>query len=40
MPDNDLITFYKTEFHKEWNMAWKNGINLTAKDIRARLGLK
>jgi hypothetical protein len=40
MPDKDLVTFYKTEYFKEWNMACKNGIKLTAEDIRSRLGLK
>ncbi len=40
MQDKDLITFYKTEYFKEWNIAFKNGLNLTANDIRVRLGLK
>jgi hypothetical protein len=40
MQDKDLITFYRTEYFKEWNLAWKNGLNLTANDIRIRLGLK
>ena len=40
MKDADVITFYKTEYYKEWNMACKNGLKLTAKDIRERLAVK
>lgn len=40
IPDIDLIAFYKSEYFKEWNMACKNGVKLTAKDIRCRLGIK
>jgi hypothetical protein len=40
MQDKDLITFYRTEYIKEWNLAYKNGVKLTANDIRIRLGLK
>jgi hypothetical protein len=40
MEDKDIITFYKTEYFKEWNMACKNGLKLTAKDIRERLTSK
>jgi hypothetical protein len=38
--DMGIIEYYKTEYHKEWYSAWQSGIKLTAKDIRARLGLK
>lgn len=37
MEDKDIITFYKTEYFKEWDMACKNGIRLTARDIKERL---
>ena len=40
MQDKDLITFYRTEYFKEWNMACINNVKLTANDIRLRLGLK
>ena len=33
----DLITFYRTEYQKEWNLAVKNGIKLSYSDIRVRL---
>jgi hypothetical protein len=38
--DKDIVNFYRTEYHKEWYNAVKNGINLTAYDIRMRLNLK
>lgn len=37
--DASLINYYKTEYFKEWNFARKNGIRLTAHDIRVRLGI-
>ena len=37
--DEGLINYYKTEYFKEWQIAGKNGIRLTANDIRARLSL-
>lgn len=40
LTDNDIINFYRTEYHKEWYNAVKNGIILTANDIRLRLNLK
>lgn len=40
LSDKDLVNFYRTEYFREWHLAWKNGINLTAYDIRARLGVK
>lgn len=39
LADKDLITFYKTEYYREWYSAYKNGIKLTANDIRTRLNL-
>lgn len=39
LSDKDVINYYKTEFFSEWYLAYKNGINLTASDIRARLNL-
>lgn len=38
--DRDILNFYRTEYHKEWYNACKNGITLTANDVRMRLGLK
>ena len=38
--DAGLISFYKTEYFREWDAALENGIRLTAKDIRTRLNLK
>lgn len=40
LSDKDIINYYRIEYFKEWHTAWKNGINLTANDIRLRLGLK
>ena len=40
LTDNDIMNFYRTEYHKEWYNAYKNGIKLTASDIRLRLNLK
>lgn len=40
LTDNDLINFYQTEYFREWNAAYKNGIKLTANDIRTRLNLR
>ena len=40
LADEDLINFYQTEYHKEWYNAYKNGIRLTANDIRSRLNLR
>ena len=40
LSDKDIINYYRIEYFKEWHNAWKNGINLTANDIRFRLGLK
>jgi len=40
MADAAIITFYKTEYFKEWNIAWQNGMRLTANDIRVRLNTK
>lgn len=37
--DISLVNYYKTEYFREWNLARKNGIVLTANDIRARLGI-
>ena len=38
--DAGLISFYKTEYFREWDAALENGIRLTANDIRKRLNLK
>jgi hypothetical protein len=38
--DIGIIEYYKIEYHREWYSAWQNGIKLTAKDIRDRLGIK
>lgn len=38
--DAGLISFYKTEYFREWDAALGNGIRLTANDIRKRLNLK
>lgn len=35
--DAFLIEYYKVEYFREWNLARKNGIRLTANDIRFRL---
>lgn len=40
LSDHDIINYYRTEYFKEWHIAWKNGIKLSAADIRFRLGLK
>jgi hypothetical protein len=40
LSDKDIINYYRLEYFKEWYSAWKNGIDLTANDIRVRLGLK
>lgn len=40
MNDADIISFYRNEFYKEWHMALRNGIKLTADDIRKRLSSK
>jgi hypothetical protein len=40
LSDRDIVNYYKTEYFKEWHTAFKNGVILTANDIRARLGLK
>lgn len=40
LTDKDIENFYRTEYHKEWYNAFKNGIKLTASDIRVRLNLK
>lgn len=40
LSDKDLVNFYRTEYFKEWYLAYKNGILLTANDIRMRLGIK
>lgn len=40
MTDSAILTFYRVEYFKEWNLARKNGIYLTANDIRFRLGMK
>lgn len=40
LADIGLINYYKTEYAKEWHMAQKSGIKLTANDIRVRLNLK
>ncbi len=40
LSDKDIINYYKVEYFKEWYIAWKNGINLSANDVRMRLGLK
>ena len=40
LSDKDIVIYYKTEYFKEWNNAWMNGIHLTANDIHARLGLR
>lgn len=40
LADNDLINFYRNEYHREWYAAYNNGIKLTASDIRTRLNLR
>lgn len=40
LTDRDIENFYRTEYHKEWYNALKDGIKLTASDIRMRLNLK
>lgn len=37
--DESLLAFYRIEYFREWQLAVKNGIQLTANDIRARLSL-
>jgi hypothetical protein len=37
LSDIDIVNYYKTEYAKEWYLAQKNGIKLTANDIRVRL---
>ena len=39
LTDKDIVNFYRTEYHREWYNAWKDGIKLTASDIRLRLNL-
>jgi hypothetical protein len=39
MTDSAILTFYRVEYFREWNLARKNGIILTANDIRVRLGI-
>lgn len=39
MSDKAILEYYRVEFFKEWYTAWKNGTNLSAADIRFRLGL-
>lgn len=39
LSDAAIVTFYRVEYFREWNLARKNGIRLTAKDIRTRLGI-
>jgi hypothetical protein len=38
--DAGIISYYKTEYFREWNNSLENGILLTANDIRTRLNLK
>lgn len=40
LSDVDIMIYYRTEYYKEWALALKNGIKLTANDVRLRLGLK
>lgn len=40
LADKDIVNFYRTEYFREWHNAYKNGINLTANDIRIRLNLR
>lgn len=40
LSDRDIVNYYRTEYFKEWHMALKNGIVLTANDIRMRLSTK
>lgn len=39
LSDKALLDYYRIEYFKEWHTAWKNGIRLTAEDIRLRLNL-
>jgi len=40
MSDIAIVNYYKIEYAKEWYLAHKNGIKLTANDIRVRLNSK
>ena len=40
LTDAGIVSFYKTEYFREWQASMESGIRLTTSDIRKRLNLK